>query len=149
MKSENARNAQNLFTCIAVCHTAIVSTKKGQNGEFICDSEDEFTLLNAVKQIGFRFIKRDFPYIYLKVFGINLRFEFKGLLPFDPIRKIMSVIVMTDDGEWLLFAKGADSMMLKRITGLTDQKLEKIQSKVNSFAAKSLRTMVMAMRKLD
>ena len=55
-----------------------------------------------------------------------MRFELKGLLPFDPIRKIMSVVVMTDDGEYILFAKGADEPMLKRMPGLQPKKLQKI-----------------------
>ena len=96
LSSDRAKNAYDLFTCMSVCHSAIVSSKKnsGFSGGFICDSEDEFTMLNTVKQIGFKFIKRAFPYIFLKVFDQDVRYELKALLPFDPVRKIMSVIVM-------------------------------------------------------
>ena len=52
LKSDRAVYAHNLFICMAVCHTAIVAAKKNRSsasGNYICDSEDEFTLLNAVK----------------------------------------------------------------------------------------------------
>ena len=79
----------------------------------------------------------------------DVRLELKGMLPFDPIRKIMSVVVMTDDGEYLMFAKGADSGMLKRCSGLSPKKLTNIQNKVNKFAEKSLRTLIMGMKIFD
>ena len=69
-------------------------------------------MLNTVKQIGFKFVKRAFPYIYLKVLDEEVRYELKALLPFDPVRKIMSVIVMSEDGKYILFSKGADEAML-------------------------------------
>ena len=105
-----------MLFCIGLCHTAIVATKKGSYGEFISESEDEFALLNAIKQFGFRFMKRDNTFIYLRVFNDEVRFELKGLLPFDPIRKIMSVVVKTLEGEHILFTKGADSHMVKRLS---------------------------------
>ena len=61
----------------------------------------------------------------------------------------MSIVVMTVEGDYILFAKGADSSMLKRMTGVSPQKLQKIQNKINSFAEGRYRTMVMGMRILD
>ena len=61
----------------------------------------------------------------------------------------MSIVVMTDEGDYILFAKGADSSMLKRMKGVSPKKLQKIQEKINSFAEESYRAMVMGMRILD
>ena len=43
-------------------------------------------------------------------------FKVEALLPFDPIRKMMSIIVVSEDGTHLMFSKGADSSILNRIT---------------------------------
>ena len=111
------RQAHNLLKCMGLCHTAIVSRKKSNlNGEFISESEDELTLLQAAKQIGFRFLKRDTSHVYLRVNNEDHVFKFKGLLPFDSERKVMSIVVEDIHGETYLFSKGADSAILKMCT---------------------------------
>lgn len=119
-------------------------------GNFICDSEDEFALLNAARQIGFRFVRRDAQRnVYLRVFSESVKFEFVGLLPFDSDRKIMSIVVKNEQGETILFAKGADEAMISRLQAMNARKLAKIQDKVKAFAENSFRTLVMGMRKFD
>ena len=87
-----------------------------QNNRFISESEDELALLSSIKQLGFRFVKREPDTITLKVFGEPMIFKVEALLPFDPIRKMMSIIVVSEDGTHLMFSKGADSSILNRIT---------------------------------
>ena len=77
-----------------------------------------------------------------------MKFEWIGLLPFDSVRKVMSVVVKTASGDFFLFCKGADSAMLKLIAAPQQQKL-KIQEMANKFSTQSYRTMIMAMRKFD
>ena len=53
---------------MALCHTAIVSEHKGgAYGEYISESEDELTLLNSAKQIGFRFTMKQDQFLYIRV----------------------------------------------------------------------------------
>ena len=102
---------------MVVCHTAIVSNRKGAGYcEFISESDDELTFLMAAKQFGFRFLRREGAFIYIKMIEEEISFQLIGLLPFDSERKIMSVVVKSDSGEHILFSKGADSSMLKLIT---------------------------------
>lgn len=57
-----------MFFCMALCHTAIVSEHKGgAYGEYISESEDELTLLNSAKQIGFRFTMKQDQFLYIRV----------------------------------------------------------------------------------
>ena len=142
--SESALETQNLCFCIAICHTAISS----KYGDYICESEDELVLLNAMKQIGFKFQRRSDNIIFLKVFNQEQTFKIVELIPFDPIRKMMSVIVQTEEGDYIMFSKGADSAILGRLNN-NQTKVKKIQSKVDSFGKQGFRTMVMAMRKFD
>ena len=51
----------------------------------------------------------------LKVLGETMIFKLVALLPFDPIRKMMSIIVIAEDGSHLMFSKGADSSIISRI----------------------------------
>jgi len=81
---------------MALCHTAIVSKHKvGMNGSFISESEDELALLSFAKSIGFRFTKKVDKEIYLKIYGADIMFRIVTQLPFDPVRKMMSIIVET------------------------------------------------------
>ena len=151
LESASSKNGTNLFLCLALCHTAIVSTKKGSKiGEFIGESEDELTLLSAAKQIGFRFYKRETDAVYLKIFGEEAVFKLIGLLPFDSVRKRMSVVVQnTLTNDTLLFCKGADSEVLSKCQNLSEEKSKKILQKSDKFANLSYRTMAMAMRVMD
>ena len=116
IQSAKSVRARNLLICIAVCHTSITSSYLGvQNNKFISESEDELALLSSIKQLGFRFVKREPHSIHLKIFGEPMVFKVLALLPFDPIRKLMSIIVVAEDGSHLMFSKGADSSMLDRI----------------------------------
>ena len=75
IKSPKAKHLRNFLICISVCHTAITSSYMGvQNNRFISESEDELALLSSIKQLGFRFVKREPDGITLKVFGETMIF---------------------------------------------------------------------------
>ena len=94
IKSPKSKQLRNFLICISVCHTTITSSYLGvQNNKFISESEDELALLSSIKQLGFRFVKREPDSIHLRIFGEPMVFKIEALLPFDPIRKMMSVVV--------------------------------------------------------
>ena len=70
------------------------------------------------------------------------------MLPFDQQRKFMSILVKNEHGEYIMFSKGADQEMLKRIAASSAQRA-KIKEKTDRFATMSMRTMMFAMRRLD
>lgn len=117
ISDESKIHRQSVFLCMTLCHTAIV--QEGSNGRFISESEDEIAMLTFAKQIGFRYAKKAANMIHLKIHGSVIRYKIKGLLPFDPVRKMMSVIVETEDGAYCVLSKGADSSVLKCCVGLT------------------------------
>ena len=111
---------------MSICHTAIVTRHKaGLSSNFISDSEDEIALLSFANQTGYRFCKKENNVITLKIYGKRLAFKVIGTAPFDPVRKMMSVIVETEQGQVVVFTKGADSSILK-VCNLPDNKREKI-----------------------
>ena len=100
---------------MTLCHTAIVQRIQGGcNRGFISESEDELALLSAAKQTGFKFYKRTDTDIYVRAFKDSRVFRIKALFPFDPVRRIMSIIVQNHKGEIIMFSKGADSSMFDR-----------------------------------
>lgn len=105
-------------------------------------------MLNASKQIGFKFMKREYDILTLKVFNVEMCFKQIAMLPFDPIRKMMSIVVKTPDNDVIMFSKGADTTMIKAIRG-TPARKRKMQEKTDKFGNLGYRTMVMAMRKFD
>lgn len=124
ISDESKIHRQSVFLCMILCHTAIVQA--GLTSKYISESEDEIAMLTFAKQIGFRFAKRAGNMMHLKIHGSMIRYKIKGLLPFDPVRKMMSVIVETEDGAHCVLSKGADSSVLKRCVGLTVQERETI-----------------------
>lgn len=109
---EDSSDARNLFFCMTLCHTAIVQRiKRGSQHGFISESEDELALLSSAKQIGFSFLKRTDKDIYVSAFKEKLVFRMIGMFPFDPERRIMSIIVESETNETIMFSKGADSSM--------------------------------------
>ena len=104
--------AHHLFFCMTVCHSAVVSRIKSESSRgFISESEDELALLDAAKQIGFTFFKRTDTEIYVRAFKDEAVFTIKGIFPYDPVRRMMSIIVETRSGETIMYSKGADSSM--------------------------------------
>lgn len=60
----------------------------------------------------------------------------------------MSIMVQAENGDIIMFSKGADSSMLQRCR-LDDQKRKKLQERVDKMAAKCYRTLVLGMRRFD
>jgi phospholipid-transporting ATPase len=136
--SEDKQKLTEFFTICSVCHSAYIS-EKNNNKTFHSSSPDEVALLQGAAQMGFSFNKRTSEGIETispigEVQFWNLHME----LPFDSIRKRMSVIVtLRNQGNGLLnsshkiyylFTKGADSAMLSKMS-LDEENLSQIKSK--------------------
>ena len=94
-------------------------------------------------------MKRQNNLVFLKVLGKNICYEIKQIFPFDAVRKIMSVVVKSEEGEYIIFTKGADTSMINRMNSTLVQK-QKIQKRADKMALNNgCRTMVMAMRHCD
>lgn len=82
----------------------------------------------------------------LSVDDVSHKFKIKGFFPFDSSRKMMSVIVKTEDRHYVMYIKGADSVMLPRMN-LSTEASNQMREKSLDFARKGLRTMVFGMIK--
>ena len=100
----------SLFECVTLCHSAIVKDK-----EFFCNSEDERALLHAARKIGYNFLSRKKGEIRVKHSKRVHYYNVITTFPFDSTRKMMSVVLKTEDGEYVMFSKGADTAMYPRL----------------------------------
>ncbi|GAB6021543.1 hypothetical protein CHUAL_004143 [Chamberlinius hualienensis] len=114
------------------------------------ESPDELALVNACYQYNSRLLKRMPDSVTLSLPGEGM-IEFQTLhtLPFDPVRKRMSVILLHPiTKQKVMYIKGADSSMFTQLAPPKSEEekefIIKTQQHLNNYAKKGLRILVMA-----
>lgn len=120
---------------------------------FEAESPDELALVDAAYTYGCKLVKRTPTQVSVDVPNVgNVTYDILNILPFDSVRKRMSVIVkhpITD--EIILYCKGADTAVLPFVISCEDDSeqtriLNKTQQYLDSYAKEGLRVLVMAKR---
>ncbi|KAK8957106.1 putative phospholipid-transporting ATPase 9 [Platanthera zijinensis] len=125
---------QMFFRVLAVCHTAIpVVDSKYDDISYEAESPDEATFVVAARELGFKFYEKTQESISLHEFETSL-----GRM-MDSSRKRMSVIIMTEEGQILIFCKGAD-----RLAKDEQIYVPATRDHINEYSESGLRTMVIA-----
>ena len=135
------------------------------------ESPDELALVDAAYAYNCRLLKRTPQQVVVSLPGDGIvDYEVLHILPFDSVRKRMSVILRHPvSGERTLFTKGADSAIFSRLdptslrlrstsgndgdnttvaNGDDDTMVEKTQQQLNSYAKLGLRVLVMGKKVL-
>ncbi|KAK9105504.1 hypothetical protein Scep_022348 [Stephania cephalantha] len=147
---------QKFLRLLAICHTALpeVDTETG-NIFYEAESPDEAAFVIAAKELGFEFYNRTQTSISLHELDpisgtkVNRSYKLLNVLEFNSTRKRMSVIVKDEEGRLLLFCKGADSVMLERLSPNASAFEEQTKEHMDEYADEGLRTLVAAYRELD
>lgn len=141
---------------LAVCHTALPElNEETQTFNYEAESPDEAAFLVAAKELGFEFYKRTQSSVFVREryssFGTVLEREFKilNLLEFSSKRKRMSVIVQDEDGQIFLFCKGADSIILDRLSKNGKMYEEDTRRHLTEYGEAGLRTLALSYKKLE
>merc|ERR1719189_2289435 len=119
------------------------------------ESPDELALVDAAFAYNFKLVKRSPSSVTVSLPGEGkVEFEVLHVLPFDSVRKRMSVILKNPStGEIKLYCKGADSNMLPRFTRPQNQEeerlLEDTQDHLKTYAEDGLRTLMTGVRLLS
>jgi phospholipid-transporting ATPase len=119
---------------LAVCHTVIPEVKEGKM-VYQASSPDEAALVSGAELLGFQFHVRvaqiahlAFRFltkplqtrkpksIYVNIFGQKQEFEVLNVCEFNSTRKRMSTVVRGPDGKIKLYTKGADTVILERLS---------------------------------
>ena len=108
----------DFFRLLAVCHTVVVD-KDPRSGEvtYQASSPDELALIQGSKQAGIELKERSQQFIIVtnQLTKQDEEYEILREFPFDSDRKRMTLIVK-HRGRYLLMCKGADSIMLPRVS---------------------------------
>ncbi len=142
-------NVTDFFTICSVCHAAYIEEKEGKS-LIQSSSPDEVALIAGAGQVSFNFVKKTPGTIetFIGYKNDSQKWNLLLELPFDSTRKRMSVFVnLEGTNEYWMFTKGADSEMLKAMT-LESSTFTVINQHLKKFAKESLRTLVMAKKKV-
>ncbi|XP_077965720.1 phospholipid-transporting ATPase ID-like isoform X2 [Styela clava] len=149
MRSDD-EHCHNFFRLVALCHTVMPEIKEDESLVYQAQSPDENALVSAARNFGFVFVSRTFNTITVKEMGNDVEYEVLAILDFDNVRKRMSVIVRSPDGQITLFCKGADSVIYERLKADENAEMNDLTSEhLEDFATDGLRTLCLAMKKLD
>uniref|UniRef100_A0A0R3S3R4 Phospholipid-transporting ATPase n=1 Tax=Elaeophora elaphi TaxID=1147741 RepID=A0A0R3S3R4_9BILA len=134
---------------LALCHTSMPERKNGRL-EYQAQSPDEAALTSAARNFGYVFKSRTAQTITLEVAGSEEIYDLLAILDFNNVRKRMSVIVRNPLGELILYCKGADTIILDRISNDTTSLLKSATIEhLDKFAADGFRTLCLAYKKIS
>uniref|UniRef100_A0A915Q6M5 P-type ATPase C-terminal domain-containing protein n=1 Tax=Setaria digitata TaxID=48799 RepID=A0A915Q6M5_9BILA len=147
--TEGLHEVTEFWRLLALCHTSMPEEKNGRL-EYQAQSPDEAALTSAARNFGYVFKSRTAQTITLEVDGCEEVYDLLAILDFNNVRKRMSVIVRNPMGELILYCKGADTIIIDRISHDTTPLLKNTTIQhLDKFAADGLRTLCLAYKKIS
>ncbi|TFK23677.1 calcium transporting ATPase [Coprinopsis marcescibilis] len=135
---------REFLTLLAVCHTVIPEVK-GEKIVYQASSPDEAALVSGAELLGFQFRTRKPKSVFVNVLGESQEFQILNVCEFNSTRKRMSTIIRTPEGKIKLYTKGADTVILERLSK-NQQFTEKTMGHLEDYATEGLRTLCIAYR---
>ena len=114
-------------------------------------SQDEVILLEFAAQSGIvSLVNRTQSSFFIKEDNSEQISEYRMIkhIEFDSDRKMMTVIVADENGEFYAFSKGADTAILPRIQDQKSDIYDKTNHHMEKLAEEGMRTLVFAYKKL-
>ncbi|XP_015261024.1 PREDICTED: phospholipid-transporting ATPase ID-like, partial [Gekko japonicus] len=137
------------FRLLSLCHTVMPEEKEEGTLAYQAQSPDEGALVTAARNFGFVFRARTPETITVVEMGETVVYKLLAILDFDNVRKRMSVIVRSPEGELTLYCKGADTIVYDLLHPSCEPLKEKTTEHLEEFAGEGLRTLVVAYKDLD
>lgn len=137
------------LTLLATCHTVIPERKdeKVESIKYQAASPDEGALVEGAVMLGYRFTARKPKSVQIEVNGQMGEFELLAVCEFNSTRKRMSTIFRCPDGRIRCYCKGADTVILERLSE-DNPYVETTLQHLEEYAAEGLRTLCLAMREI-
>lgn len=132
------------LTLLAVCHTVIPEVKDGKT-VYQASSPDEAALVAGAELLGYQFHTRKPKSVFVKIQGQTQEFDILNVCEFNSTRKRMSTIIRTPEGKIKLYTKGADTVILERLSK-NQPFTEKTLVHLEDYATDGLRTLCLAFR---
>ncbi|CAL8317992.1 unnamed protein product, partial [Lota lota] len=141
--------AQAFFRLLALCHTVMAEEKTEGELYYQAQSPDEGALVTAARNFGFVFRSRTPETIRIMEMGQEVIYDLLAVLDFNNVRKRMSVIVRSPKGKFILFCKGADTIVYERLHPACSKLKDITTTHLNEYAGDGLRTLALAYKDLD
>ncbi|KAG5636641.1 hypothetical protein H0H81_007350 [Sphagnurus paluster] len=138
---------REFLTLLAVCHTVIPEQRDGKT-IYQASSPDEAALVAGAEILGYQFHTRKPKSVFVNIQGQSQEFEILNICEFNSTRKRMSTVIRAPDGKIKLYTKGADTVILERLSKnqpYTDRTLAHLES----YATEGLRTLCLAYRDIS
>jgi phospholipid-transporting ATPase len=130
----------HFLIALAVCNNVIVHPGRDGALEYRADSPDEAAFVSFAAECGVKLISRRSGDLTLDIRGTSKVFRILAHIPFDAQRKRMSLLVEAEGESPILFCKGADQMMMHRVSHYSQSDI------VCEFATAGLRTLIFTSR---
>ena len=138
----------HFLALLATCHTVIPERKGDSEAiKYQAASPDEGALVEGAVQLGYKFIARKPRAVTIQVAGKDYNYELLNICEFNSTRKRMSAIFRCPDGKIRIYTKGADTVIMERLSKdnpFTEQTLQHLED----YATEGLRTLCLAMREV-
>ena len=141
--------------CLSLCHTVLIDNKKQKEKgllEYQCSSPDEKALVYFARSQNYILKNKSLDNIItLEIFGKEKKFELLNTLEYSSERRRMSVIVKTEDNKYMVYAKGADSMIELLLADEEKNSgiLDKTRKYLKLFSVNGLRTLMIAYKEIS
>ncbi|KAG7193218.1 aminophospholipid translocase [Scheffersomyces spartinae] len=150
VSSSQSAIINEFMTLLSTCHTVIPEVNE-ENGQikYQAASPDEGALVQGAADLGYKFTTRVPKGISIinTITDQSLDYELLNICEFNSTRKRMSAIYRCPDGVIRLFCKGADNVILERLSKDEPQPfVDATLRHLEDFAAEGLRTLCIASR---
>ncbi|KAK7206902.1 phospholipid-transporting ATPase 1 [Myxozyma melibiosi] len=136
------------LTLLSTCHTVIPEVTADEKIKYQAASPDEGALVDGAAKLGYQFTTRRPKSITVSIRGQDSEYELLNICEFNSTRKRMSAIFRCPDGRIRLYCKGADTVILERLSPGNPYAEATLQH-LEEYAADGLRTLCLAMRAIS
>jgi len=142
-----AHDVLRFFASMSICHN-VLPEEEDDDIKYQGASPDEVCIVNAAKQLGFVFRENKANIMYVDILGKTCKFRVMNVLEFSSDRKRMSVIVQDQRKNIYLICKGADVVMLPRLSA-NKETVGAVDKILHDYSVKGLRCLVFASKLLS
>eukprot|EP01125_Pyxidicula_operculata_P011525 TRINITY_DN3773_c0_g2_i1.p1 TRINITY_DN3773_c0_g2~~TRINITY_DN3773_c0_g2_i1.p1 ORF type:complete len:1031 (+),score=208.03 TRINITY_DN3773_c0_g2_i1:106-3198(+) len=150
LKGSDSEAVHEFLLHMALNHEVLPEYEEGDDEpHYAAPTPDEIALVKGAAINGVQFIHRSNAGIKLKVGSKVISYAVLDSLEFSSKRKRSSVIVRTPEGDIVMFTKGADSVILERLSNKTKKStLKTIQRHLDNYSKTGLRTLLLGKKEL-
>lgn len=148
--SQQSAIINEFLTLLSTCHTVIPEVNDTTGSiKYQAASPDEGALVQGAADLGYKFTIRKPKGVTInnRLTNSDSEYELLNICEFNSTRKRMSAIFRCPDGVIRLFCKGADTVILERLSQQEAQPfVDSTLRHLEDFAAEGLRTLCIASR---